>query len=118
MKRGNKMTKIKVYANKVYRPANVVTDDIIYLGDIEADSFPVAFIKAMRLYNKKANKGIFYPMFKWKGVPYRCDYYGEMSKRGIHHLYTIHEDQSPHRQFLLSIPKSKVNNPNWRYYLE
>lgn len=117
------MVKIKVYANKVYRPANVVTDDIIYLGDIEADSFPVAFIKTLRLYNKNANRGIVYPTFTWKGKTYSCDYIGEQSKRGVHRMMTVHQYNPKtgaytNNQYILTIPKSKINSPDWRYYLE
>ena len=117
------MTKVKVYAEKVYRPANVVTDEIVYLGDVDATSLHVAFIKALRMYNKNARKGIASPFFKWGGKTYMCTEYGEVGPRGIKRFWSLNElnvktQRFTDNQYILNIPKSKVNSTDWMKYLE
>lgn len=116
------MTKVKVYAEKVYRPANVVTDEIVYLGDVDATSLHVAFIKALRMYNKNARKGIASPFFKWGGKTYMCAEYGFGPER-TKWFWSLNEfNVKTHRftdnQYILNIPKSKVNSADWMKYLE
>lgn len=115
--------KVKIYAEKVYRPANVVTDEIVYLGDVDASSLHVAFIKALRMYNKNARRGIASPFFKWGGKTYMCTEYGEVSSRGTKWLWSLNElnvktGRFTDKQYILNIPKSKVNSPDWMKYLE
>ena len=115
--------KVKIYAEKVYRPTNVVTDEIVYLGDVDATSLPVAFIKALRMYNMNAGKGIANPFFKWGNKTYMCTKYGEISPRGTKWLWSLNElNVKTHRftdnQYILNIPKSKVNSTDWMKYLE
>lgn len=126
------MTKIKVYAEKVDTRYNVVTDDVLYLGEIDADTLAEAFIKTLRLYNKNAQRHIDSPMFKYRGTVYSCSYYGEKSKtgRGYTRYWSLDimrmawppkghwDDRKIQRGYVLMIPKSKVNDRNWLKYIE
>lgn len=115
--------KVKIYAEKVYRPTNVVTDEIVYLGDVDATSLHVAFIQTLRMYNNNARKGIAHPFFKWGNKTYMCTEYGEVGPRGTKRFWSLNElnvktDRFTENQYILNIPKSKVNNKDWMKYLE
>lgn len=132
------MATSEVWAEKVDVRYNEVTDDAIRLGRIEFKDFPEAFIKTLRLYNKNANRHITSPQFMFNGYVYECSYYGEQSKtgRGITHYMTVSRTNakkmpvtlymwsgfggnvSSTQDYILSIPKSKINDPNWRRYLQ
>ena len=132
------MATSEVWAGKVDPHYNVVTDEAVCLGKIEFTTFPEAFIKTLRLYNKNANRHLYDPQFMFKGKVYVCEYYGEPSKtgRGYTRYWCVNGTNAkkmpvtfsmygvgkgPIRttnQFILMIPKSKVNDPNWRSYLE
>lgn len=127
-----------VYADKVDTRYNEVTDEVLYLGKIEFNDFQEAFIKTLRLYNKNANRHITSPQFMFRGRVYICTYIGLPSKtgRGYTHYMTVGRTSAKKlpvtvnmwRGFggsvysteddVLSIPKSKINDPNWRRYLE
>ena len=112
----------KVYAEKVYRPANIVLDEKVYLGEIDAIGLTDAFVKAIRLYNKNARRSIVRPFFKWKNNTYMCTEYDEVNSRGVHRLWVLNEldvrTDKFTKPFIYSIPKSKVNDKNWIDYLE
>lgn len=131
------MATSEVWAGKVDTYNKVVTDEAICLGKIEFTSFPEAFIKTLRLYNKNANRHLYDPQFVFKGKVYVCTEYEESSKTGktirLWYVDGTNAKRMPvtfsmygagkgpvkiTHQFLLSIPKSKVNSPNWRDYLE
>ena len=125
--------KSEVWAEKVGVRYNEVTDDAICLGKIEFKDFPEAFIKTLRLYNKNANRHITHPQFIFKGRVYVCTEFGKPSKtgRGYASYWAVGKTNAKKmpvtstsgpvkitRDYLLTIPKSKVNSPDWRKYLE
>lgn len=130
--------KSEVWAGKVDSYYNVVTDEAVCLGKIEYRNGAEAFIKTLRLYNKNANRHLYDPQFIFRGRVYVCGQYGEPSKtgRGYTHYWVLHRTNAKSmpvtfsmygagegpvkttEQFVLSIPKSKVNSPDWRKYLE
>ena len=132
------MATSEVWAGKVDSYYNVVTDEAIRLGQIEFNNLALAFIKTLRLYNKNASKHLYDPQFIFRGRVYVCEQYGEPSKtgRGYAHYWTLHRTNAKSmpvtfsmygtgkgpvkttEQFVLSIPKSKVNSPDWVDYLE
>lgn len=132
------MATSEVWADKVDIRYNDVTDECLRLGTIEFKDFPEAFIKALRLYNKNANRHITSPQFMFNGYVYECTYYGVQSKtgRGYTHYMTVGRTNAKKmpvtlnmwsgfggkvsitHDYILSIPKSKINDPKWRYYLE
>lgn len=132
------MTTSEVWSMKVDPRSNEVTEECLRLGTIEFKDFPEAFIKALRLYNKNANRHITEPHFMFKGYVYECTYYGVPSKtgRGYTHYMTVGRTNAKKMpvslnmwsggrggvrftaEYILSIPKSKINDPNWKRYLE
>ena len=132
------MATSEVWAEKIDTRYNEVINEAVCLGKIEFNDFPEAFIKALRLYNKYANRHIVDPQFMFRGRVCTCSYYGEPSKtgRGITHYWVVGRTNamkmpvtmnmwagfggsvSTTEEFILSIPKSKVNSPDWRRYLE
>ncbi len=116
------MSITKVYAEKVYRPANIVLDEKVYLGEINAIGLTDAFVKAIRLYNKNARRSIVRPFFKWRDNTYMCTEYDEVNSRGVHRLWTLNvldvRTDKFTKPYICGIPKSKVNNKNWIDYLE
>lgn len=132
------MATSEVWAGKVNTRYKVVTDEAVCLGKIEFASFPEAFIKTLRLYNKNANRHLYDPQFVFKGRVYVCSESGKPSKtgRGYTYYWDVGETNAKKmpvtfsmygagkgpvkttKQYILSIPKSKVNSPDWRRYLE
>ena len=132
------MTTSEVWAGKVDTRYNVVTDNAICLGRIEFSDLADGFIKTLRMYNKNANRHLYDPQFIYKGFVYTCDYLGLQSKtgRGITHYWTLSRTNAKKmpvtfssfsgvggsvefkEQYVLMIPKSKVNIPDWKRYLE
>ena len=132
------MATSEVWAGKVNTRYNIVTDEAICLGKIEFKDFPEAFIKTFRLYNKNASKHLYDPQFIFKGNVCVCTNFGEQSKtgRGYTDYWTVDRTNAKKmpvtfgnysasggtvkitHDYLLVIPKSKVNSPDWRYYLE
>lgn len=132
------MATSEVWAVKVDTRYNVVTDEAICLGKIEFSDLAEGFVKTLRMYNKNANRHLWNPQFIYKGYVYDCSEYGVPSKtgRGTTHcwalsktsakkmpvtisMYAGHKGPVDITEFqFLSIPKSKVNSPDWRRYLE
>ena len=114
----------KVYAFKINPYYNVITNDTICLGEISFSSLSEAFIKALRMYNKNARRHISGPMFKYKGKVFGCVDVGYPSKtgRGFTQYWTlcVYEkkmmwppitwDCKFAEQYLITIPKSKINS--------
>lgn len=132
------MATSEVWAGKINTHYSVVTDKAVCLGKIEFTSLPEAFIKTLRLYNKNASKHLYHPQFIFRGRVYVCSESGTPSKTGRGHtqywdlgktnakkmpvtfnMYGTGKDSvKVTEHFVLSIPKSKVNSPDWGKYLE
>ena len=132
------MATSEVWAGKVDTFYNVVTDNAICLGKIEFSDLADGFVKTLRMYNKNANRHLYDPQFIYKGFVYICDYLGLPSKtgRGVAHYWTLSKTNAKKMpvtfgsfsgaggsvelkdQYVLMIPKSKVNSPYCRQYLE
>lgn len=133
-----KMATSEVWAGKVDTRYDVRTDGAVCIGKIEFDSLPEAFIKTLRLYNKNANRHLYDPQFIFKGKVYTCGYYGTESRtgRGTTRYWTLSKTSASSmpvtfsmyngvggkvrmiNDFVLTIPKSKVNNRDWMKYIE
>lgn len=127
-----------VYATKVNNYYREVTEDTMYLGDITFSSLKEGFIKAIRLYNKNANRNITAPSFIYRGSVYWTSLYGESSKtgKGITWYWELSKVKSKWVKadmgmgtvinkgganadpYVMVIPKSKVNLINAIDYIE
>ena len=129
------MATSEVWAEKVNNHYRVVSGKAIRLGQIEFNNLALAFIKTLRLYNKNANRHILYPQFIFRGRVYTCTEYSEPSKTGRGHTQYWTLEKTPAsklpvtwamfgngrgnvRVVDMTIPKSKVNSPDWVDYLE
>lgn len=123
--------KSRVYAGKVDPYYNVVTEDSIYLGEIEFNSVKEAFVKTIRLYNKNARRHIYNPQFRFDGRQWYCWEYGSQSKtgRGYTHYWVLtmtvkgkglalFETGPKGLHDVYVIPKSKVNLRDAVKYIE
>lgn len=116
-----------VYAQKVDYYYDVVTDEYMKIGTIEGDTLADLFIKALRLYNKNANRHITHPVFKAGRYWYGCAEYGVRSKTGRGWTYYwslnrmvggMNSRYSQTYQYILNIPKNKVKEKDAKRYLE
>ena len=132
------MVTSEVWAEKVNTYYNEVSGKAIRLGQIEFKDLAEAFIKTLRAYNKNANKHLVFPQFIFRGRVYTCSEFGGSSKtgRGTTWYWTLEMTSAKELpvtwamfgngqgnirlidQYVLIIPKSKVNSPDWRRYLE
>lgn len=126
------MATSEVWAGKVNPYYNEATGEAIRLGTIEFKTFSEAFIKTLRMYNKNASKHLYDPQFIFNGRVYTCMEYGEQSKtgRGTTRYWTVSQTSAKKmpvtfydnyeitHDYLMRIPKSKVNDPNWRHYIQ
>ncbi len=132
------MATSEVWAGKVNTRYNVVTDEAVCIGKIEFNSLPEAFVKTLRLYNKNANRHLYDPQFIFKGKVYTCSYLGEESRtgRGTTHYWALSKTSASSmpvtfsmysgvggkirmvNDYVLTIPKSKVNDRDWMKYIE
>ena len=128
--------KSPVYATKVNNYYRVVTDETLYLGEITFSSLKEGFLKAIRLYNKNAKRSIMSPQFIFRGSVYVVSDYGESTKRGTTWYWELSRVKSKwykvntgmltgidrggvdSDQYLMIIPKSKVNSPDAMKYIE
>lgn len=129
--------KSPVYATKVDVIANVVIDDVLYLGEIQFNDLKDGFVKALKLYNKNANRHITMPSFVYRGHVYQCSEYGEQSKtgRGTTWYWELSEVKTRWvkvntsvlkcinaggisvEPYVMMIPKSKVKLPDAKRYV-
>ena len=126
------MATSKVFAQKIYN--HQVSEDTVYLGDIEFSSLEEAFIKTIRLHNRYARKRIIFEMFTYRGRRYSIADLGLQSKngRGYTQYWTLDRmsKKAPYpfsldykgkpidEYYIMTIPKSKVNNRDWMKYIE
>ena len=130
--------KSPVYATKVNNYYNVVTEETLYLGDITFSSLTDGFIEAIRLYNKNAKRNISYPAFIFRGSVYWAETYSEPSKTGKGYTWdwtlgrviskwvkvdmgmatVIDRGGADVDEYIMTIPKSKVNLPDAIRYVE
>lgn len=130
--------KSPVYATKVNNYYQVVTEDTLYLGDITFSSLKDGFFEAIRLYNRNARRNIAYPSFIFRGSVYWVEIYYETSKtgKGYTQYWTLHRVKSKWVKvdmgmatvinrgganvdnYIMTIPKSKVNLPDAIRYVE
>lgn len=124
--------KSKVYAGKVDPVHKVVTDDALYLGEIEFSSLADGFVKTIRLYNKNARKHLYNPQFSFKGYTHICSEIGNKSKTGrgyTHYWYLWKMSKgaempvtwgSPGKileDYMMFIPKRHVNDKDALKYV-
>lgn len=127
------MTTSEVWAETINDPYGIKR-----LGEIKFRDFPDAFIEALRMYNRNANRHITNPQFMYEGKVYVCDEHGSPSKtgKGMTYYWSVHRTNAKKlpvtlnmwmaeggsvrltTQYILTIPKSKVSSPNCRQYLE
>lgn len=127
-----------VYSTKVNNYYNEVTEDTLYLGDITFSSLKDGFIEAIRLYNRNAKRNISYPAFIFRGSVYWVETYGEPSKTGKGYTWNwtlgrvkskwvkvdmgmatvIDRGGANVDEYIMTIPKSKVNLPDAIRYVE
>ena len=127
-----------VYGTKVNNYYQVVTDETLYLGDITFSSLKDGFIEAIRLYNRNARRNITTPSFIFHGSVYWVSPYEETSKtgKGYTQYWTLHRVKSKWVKvdmgmatvidrgganvdnYIMTIPKSKVNLPDAIRYVE
>ena len=129
--------KSPVYATKVNKRYNIVTEKSVYLGEITFSSLQEGFIKAVRLFNQNSNKGIANPTFLYNGSVYDVTEIGEYSANGktIWHLVLarakskwvkvntamgtiINKGGADYEDYVMTIPKSKVSSPDAMKYIE
>ena len=128
--------KSPVYATKVNNYYRVVTDETLYLGEITFSSLKEGFLKAIRLYNKNAKRNITSPQFIFRGYVYMVGDYGNPTKRGTTWYWDLSRVKSKWYKvdsgmlvginrggvdadnYLMVIPKSKVNSPDAMKYIE
>lgn len=130
--------KSPVYATKVNNYYQVVTDEILYLGDITFSSLKDGFVEAIHLYNRNAKRNITPPSFIYNGSVYWLGQYGESSKTGkgitwywelskvkskwvkvdMGLLTVINKGGANTDPYIMTIPKSKVNLPDAIRYVE
>lgn len=130
--------KSPVYATKVNNYYQVVTEDTLYLGDITFSSLKDGFLEAIRLYNRNAKRNISYPSFIFRGGVYWVEPFYEPSKtgKGYTQSWTLGSVKSKWvkvdtgmatvidrggadvDEYIMTIPKSKVNLPDAVKYVE
>lgn len=131
------MATSEVWAGKVNTYYHEVTDEAIRLGQIEFSDLAEGFVKTLRMYNKNASKHIYDPQFVFNGKVYTCSEYGIPSKtgRGTTNYWSLEKTSATRMPvtwgmfgnglgnirvmegYVLTIPKSKVNDRNWRNYI-
>lgn len=129
--------KSPVYATKVNNYYRIVTNESICLGEITFETLSDGFLKAIRLFNKNANKHITSPTFVFRGYVYECTEFGQHSEtgRGITRYWTLSKRSKKATvdmavgtmiekklkfidDYIMFIPKSKVNERNAHKYIE
>ena len=132
------MNRSPVYATKVNNYYQVVTEETLYLGDITFSSLTDGFLEAIRLYNRNAKRNIAYPSFIFRGSVYWVEISYETSKtgKGYTQYWTLGRVKSKWVKvdmgmaividrgganvdnYIMTIPKSKVNLPDAIRYVE
>ena len=128
--------KSPVYATKVNNYYRVVTEETLYLGEITFSSLKEGFLKAIRLYNKNAKRNITSPQFIFRGSVYMVSDYGTPNNKGTTWYWDLSRVKSKWYKidmgmataidrggvnsdnYLMVLPKSKVNSPDAMKYIE